>query len=462
MAQYLGQVGTPQPSIADSLNLFAQQTQQRKLQQQALAQKLIESGAYAPTAQQPPMGLLGRIGQGFLGPQIGGSNMNVGGQNYQFQDQATKLSNLKEQLGAIQGLNGQQQGQGTPSLGNTTGGLPSSLPGVQVNPKIDPNSMTATPDITMTTPLQQVEYLTKVQELKDKQGASSTDDIYSKSPEEVKNSLMKSNPAVVRIGDRMIKGGMTFKDLPGFGKNANLKSQVAKYVASQGIDEQALALRKKTKFDYSPGGTIGKQLISAGTIVQHLGRLKDAIEELKNSDWIPGNKMSQTWARTFGSKKLPAMRKYELMGQLLSEEYSKYMKGGAPAESGIERILNTMSEADPVNVQEQVLQEGADAMGGRLGRMVSGWYDVFNLPNDQKMPSTILDPQTKESLRKMGMSDVIDDVESPENKNPQQEMKTDKSQSQGKYSVGQVIPMNGKKYKVIGGDPNDPDVEEMK
>ena len=33
---------------------------------------------------------------------------------------------------------------------------------------------------------------------------------------------------------------------------------------------------------------------------------------------------------------------------------------------------------------------------------------------------------------------------------------------QGKYTIGQVIPMNGKKYRVTGGDPNDPDIEEVK
>lgn len=226
-----------------------------------------------------------------------------------------------------------------------------------------------------------------------------------------------------------------------------------KYISSQGMDEQALAVRKKTMLDYSPGGSVGKQLISAGTIVQHLNRLKDAIEQLDNSGFIPKNKVGQAWAKTTGMGNLSAMRKYELMGQLLSEEYSKYMKGGAPAESGIERILNTMKESDPMDVQKQVLQEGADAMGGRLGRMVSGWYDVFNRPGDKKMPTTILDPQTKEALKKMGMSDVIENVESPENMG---------QPGQGKYAVGQVIPMNGKKYRVTGGDPNDPDIEEVK
>ena len=33
--------------------------------------------------------------------------------------------------------------------------------------------------------------------------------------------------------------------------------------------------------------------------------------------------------------------------------------------------------------------------------------------------------------------------------------------SQAKYAVGQIVEMNGRKYRVIGGDMNDPDVEEV-
>lgn len=37
-----------------------------------------------------------------------------------------------------------------------------------------------------------------------------------------------------------------------------------------------------------------------------------------------------------------------------------------------------------------------------------------------------------------------------------------KGKESGKYSVGQIIEQGGKKYRVTGGDPNDPDVEEVK
>jgi hypothetical protein len=37
-----------------------------------------------------------------------------------------------------------------------------------------------------------------------------------------------------------------------------------------------------------------------------------------------------------------------------------------------------------------------------------------------------------------------------------------KTESKGKYSVGQVIESGGKRYKIVGGDMNDPDVEEVK
>lgn len=37
-----------------------------------------------------------------------------------------------------------------------------------------------------------------------------------------------------------------------------------------------------------------------------------------------------------------------------------------------------------------------------------------------------------------------------------------KGSGAGKYQVGQIIEQGGKKYRVTGGDPNDPDVEEVK
>ena len=85
MAQYLGQL----PSTSkwgSAAQAFLDALDKQKQQKIAMAQSLIQSGTYQPTApgQAPKQGLLGNIGSAFLGPSMGGQNMNVGGQNFQY------------------------------------------------------------------------------------------------------------------------------------------------------------------------------------------------------------------------------------------------------------------------------------------------------------------------------------------------------------------------------------------
>ena len=206
MTQYLGQVGGPSGAslITKSISDALDKQRQQKL---ALAQSLIQSGAYAPTQGQPPS-MLGRVAEGFAGPSVGGPNMNIGGQNFQYQSPDVKMANLKNQLQMIQGL-GQQPS--APGLGNTNG-LPPSLPGVQINPKIDAQSMTATPDITMTSPLQQAEYQDKLLDISKKQqeDKENTDSqqYAGMSPDQVKADIAKRSPTEAAILKKLANGDM--------------------------------------------------------------------------------------------------------------------------------------------------------------------------------------------------------------------------------------------------------------
>lgn len=121
MAQYLGQMGTPTPSISDSINKFTEQMEARKAQKLAMALEMIKSGQYSPTSTPPngpPQSLFQRIGQGMTGPNLGGQNMNVMGQNFQMQtpqnqgqNQATKMSATLNAL------------DNSPMMKDTTGGM---------------------------------------------------------------------------------------------------------------------------------------------------------------------------------------------------------------------------------------------------------------------------------------------------------------------------------------------------
>lgn len=86
MANYLGQMPSDGKGFTSALTAISNAVQQQRAQRQAIAMELIKSGQYTPTpaGQQPPKpGLIQGLSNQFLGPQPGGQNMNVMGQNYQ-------------------------------------------------------------------------------------------------------------------------------------------------------------------------------------------------------------------------------------------------------------------------------------------------------------------------------------------------------------------------------------------
>ena len=69
----------------------------------------------------------------------------------------------------------------------------------------------------------------------------------------------------------------------------------------------------------------------------------------------------------------------------------------------------------------------------------------------------------KNFIRSSGKAYIPDPAFSGQQNQPQQPVSGDQQTRQGKYSIGQVIQSpNGKKYRITGGDMNDPDVEEIR
>ena len=466
MAQYLGQVGTPSgaslitKAITDSL----QKQQQQKMD---MAQALIKSGAYAPsapgTAPQTPM--FQSIMQGFTGPQLGGQNMNVSGQNFQFQGPQQKMDQLKSQLDMIHKMN-QGDGQGSPMAQDVATGLPKALPSYNVSPgDIDFSKGTVDPKVTMTGPLQQAEYQDKLLDLQNKKQVQQenldSQQYAGMTPDQIKSDIAKRSPTESAILKKLANGDMTLKDMPVRNPAMVKKITGDLAIAYPGFDEQKIAARRKTKLDYTPGGSIGKQATIAGTMIQHMYELKKTIPELGDTGFKPFNQMVQTGKRVFGPGSGP-LAKYDTIKNAISGEWDKYLRAGGSAEAGIERILKSMDEADTPEAQNAALDEMANLMSGRMGQYVDEWKASFDQPDDPKIPSYVLSTRTRYALQKMGLDDVIKGVENPEGT---AKVDVDKGQGmtqQGKYTIGQVIPMNGKKYRVTGGDPNDPDIEEVK
>ena len=74
------------------------------------------------------------------------------------------------------------------------------------------------------------------------------------------------------------------------------------------------------------------------------------------------------------------------------------------------------------------------------------------LTNTTRQYQGIADQYGFDPQRATGMADFRD---------VQSGSTTTQQPSGGRYQVGQVIEVGGKRYRVTGGDPNDPDVEEL-
>lgn len=465
-SQYLGTIDDT--SFGGTLaRSFMDQMEKQRQEKLAMAQSMIASGQYQPTAPgQGQQGFGQRLLGGMMGPNIGGQNMNMLGQNYQYmspQDQAKQQAaiqaqNIKATMEAVQGMSGN-----TPASVDSSGGVSMTYDPLELQKKqadiqqkqleikqltdnqgldqkskqlelqkkqLELNQLQLTPEQKsaamqgmvkqLSTPQQQFtpeftinakgELETKLKP-KDSTAIGGLID-YSQNPEDIQKNTKEKMPGLYKFAEAVKNGDMSLRDVPGYGKNSQVKLAIDQYLASAypGVNPDQ---RKKTKLDYSPGGSVGKQLTSAGTIVQHLSKIREAIKGLNNTGNVALNMAGQTLART-GAGNLTDLRKYEFMRKLLADEYETYLRNGGGAESGIERLIETMGEADPKDVQLQLMNEASSAMGGRLGRFVDGWTSVFNRSDDPKIPSTILSAKTREALKNMGMADVIKAVESPE------------------------------------------------
>jgi hypothetical protein len=453
--------------IVNSLKNAMDQQKQQKL---AMAMEMIKNGSYQPVpqSQAPQTPMLQNIMQGLTGPSIGGPNMNVMGQNFQMQTPQTKMANLQEQLQAIQGMNQGGQGSQTssPMVNGVASGLPGKLPTYSVTPgDIDFSKGTVDPKVTMNTPLQQADYQDKLIDIENKQQAQKenqdSQQYAGMQPEDIQKQIQQKNPTEAAILKKLANGDMTLKDLPVRNPAMVKKITGDLAVAYPGFDEQKIAARRKTKIDFAPGGSIGKQATTAGTMIQHMYELRKTIDELGDTGFKPFNQMVQSGKRMFGPGSAP-LKKYDTIKNAIAGEWDKYLRAGGSAEAGIDRILQGMDEADTPEAQKSALDEMANLMAGRMGQYVDEWGASFDQPGDPKIPSYVMSTRTRYALNKMGLDDVIKGVENPEGSAKVDEDKAQAQSGGQSYAVGQVIPMGNKKYRVTGGDPKDPDIEEVK
>lgn len=134
--------------------------------------------------------------------------------------------------------------------------------------------------------------------------------------------------------------------------------------------------------------------------------------------------------------------------QIKASEVVKNLPPGAASDADIKMALEGFisNNADPAEV-------AAKLRGMAKLRRMNAEYSAFKADylSENRNPGG-LRKAWAEKAQQAGMNQPTTSSAQPRGQQPAQ---------QGQYSPGQVIEAGGKRYRVTGGDPNDPDVEEI-
>ncbi len=181
-------------------------------------------------------------------------------------------------------------------------------------------------------------------------------------------------------------------------------------------------------------GKQGDAIRSFSVSIDHLQTMQEVADALASGDTQTINRLQNTIEKQLGYS---GPVDFNFVSSIVGAEVSKAIIGGVGALKDREELRTSF---DAVNSPEQlagIIRRAKQLMAGQLGgyRRQAGTAGF-----SQQDFEEALSPAAKRELESLGAG----------------------APAGGGYSVGQVIEKGGKKYRVTGGDPNDPDVEEVR
>lgn len=140
------------------------------------------------------------------------------------------------------------------------------------------------------------------------------------------------------------------------------------------FDQQAWKRRAETVQQYSPGGKVGQQLLSAKTSIDHLYDMAQSAQSLP--DHYFGFMNSAANASTAnGSQAGQNLIRYNEGRKIVSTELAKFLTGKAPAEGEIKQNYDSYDPSKGATGIKTALSTDIDYLGGKLQPLVQAYKD---------------------------------------------------------------------------------------
>jgi hypothetical protein len=202
--------------------------------------------------------------------------------------------------------------------------------------------------------------------------------------------------------------------------------------------QQAYTLKKD--MGRSTPTSIGGQVTSINTAAHHLATLLKANEALNasgsNSRFPMVNRATNALSHGTGAS---AVNNWNQAKTFISEEFAKLIKGGVATEGEIDAIQKNLDASLSPRQRNDAIAQAAQFLQGRIGAIEEHRNAVLG---DMAAGKPLM---TDESRR------VFEATQ-----------KLTAKPSGTQYMRGQIVNHGGKKYRVTGGDPTNPDLEEVR
>jgi hypothetical protein len=204
---------------------------------------------------------------------------------------------------------------------------------------------------------------------------------------------------------------------------------------SEELAEAAAEFRRQGALEVGfASGILGRQVISLNTVADHILRVKEYGEALRNGQIPLANRIANAIAVAEGK---PEVVNFEAGRDIMADEVVRLLTSTGGTERDREGMQSHLASFRSPEQMAGLFGVFKEFTGARFEALRQQYAE-----GDTKREERFM----QEKLTSKGR-EVFDAITGS------------KGQGKTKYTVGQIIDHDGKKYRVTGGDLNDPDVE---
>ncbi len=235
----------------------------------------------------------------------------------------------------------------------------------------------------------------------------------------------------------MVKGVLDYKIDPS--KSASLRNDQRQKIVEMAAavdptyDQTQFPARAQFRKSLT-SGQLSKNIVSANTVIGHLGSLQDSFDQLNKSrvsNDIPAINAVENFALTHTGKGV--VKSAKLNADAVSNELETLFRGTNGSLTGVEEFKKNFNLDGSPEQQKAVIQKAIDLVASRVGAIDSQNQEVMGKPRD----FSVLNPKSKAIIAKLGADpSVVDSIGSSPNVSDHSKMTTEQLQARLKELQG--------------------------